>query len=38
MGVNDCDCVDIGAIIGECLVDNLRTSRVSFHLSTTILF
>ena len=38
MGVNDCDCVDIGDIIGVCLVDNMRTSRVSFHLSTTIPF
>ena len=38
MGVNDCDCVDIGAIIGVCLVDNMWTSRVSFHLSTTIPF
>ena len=38
LDVNDCDCVDTGAIIGACLVDNMRTSRVSFHLSTTIPF
>ena len=38
VGVNDSDCVDIGAIIGACLVDNMRTSRVSLHLSATILF
>ena len=38
VGVNDCDRVDIGAIIGACLVDNMRTSGVSFHLSITIPF
>ena len=38
MDVNDCDCVDNDAIISACLVDNMRTSRVFFHLSTTILF
>ena len=38
MGVNDCDCVDTAAIIGACLIDNMRTSRVSFHLDTTIPF
>ena len=38
MGVNDCDCVDIGAIIGTYLVVNPQTSRVSFYLSTTIAF
>ena len=38
MGVYDCDCVNIGVIIGACLVDNMRTFRVSFHLSTTIPF
>ena len=38
MGVNDRDCVDIGAIISACLVDNIQTSRVSFHLSATIPF
>ena len=38
MGVDDCDCVDIDAIIGACLVDNMRTSRVSLHLKTTIPF
>ena len=38
VGVNDCDSVDIGAIIGACLVDSMRTSRASFHSSTAILF
>ena len=35
VGVNDCDCVDIGDIIGACLVDNMRTSGVSFHQAAT---
>ena len=38
VGANDSNFVNIGAIIGECLVDNMRTSRVSFHLSSTIPF
>ena len=38
VGVNDCDCVDIGDIIGACLADNMRTSGMTFHLSTTIPF
>ena len=38
VGVNDCDCADIGDIIGGRVVDNMRTSGASFHLSTTILF
>ena len=33
VGVNDCDCVDTGDIIGACLVDNMLTSGVSFPSS-----
>ena len=32
---NDCDCVDIGDIIGACLVDNMRISGVTFHQAAT---
>ena len=37
VGIGLCECIErTGAIMGECLVERIRTSRVFLHFNTTI--